>query len=111
MGRRNLALVGTHRDYHADMVDGRMGANPSTVTDCASPEDAATSYFRSVFENSFGLVRSAVVAVWPASGDRTRPLVYDMEATLTPCRAADAEPGEFDVAILARARLHPNAAS
>lgn len=46
MGKRNLAIVGTHQDYFADMYDERMGENPSVVFGCASPEDAATSYFR-----------------------------------------------------------------
>jgi hypothetical protein len=104
-GRRNLAVVGKHRDYHADMLDGRTGHDPSTVTGCASAEDAATSYFRNVFENSGGLVRSAVVAVWPVSGEPLSRKVFELAARLTPCTAPDAEPGERDVAIEARERL------
>lgn len=102
MGRRNLASVGTHRTYHADIFDDRTGDNPSTVTDCASAEDAATSYFRDVFANSGGIVRSGVVAVWPASEDPVRRRVFETSARLTPCTATDAEPGEFDVTISAR---------
>jgi hypothetical protein len=83
------------------MLDERTGVEPSTVSDCASPEDAATSYFRDVFENSRGIVRSAVVAVWPASEDGTRRWIYDMEAILTPCSAFNADPDEYDVAISA----------
>lgn len=104
MGRRNLASVGTHRSFHADLVDERTGVDPSTATGCASAEDAATSYFRSIFENSGGLVRNAVVVVWPTSGDQTPRTVFDVRATLAPCTATDAEPGEFDVAIEARQR-------
>lgn len=102
MGRRNLASVGTHRTYHADIFDDRTGDSPSTVTGCASAEDAATSYFRDVFSNSGGTVRSAVVAVWPASEDRVGQRVFEMNTRLTPCTATDAEPGEFDVTISAR---------
>ncbi len=104
MGKRNLALVGTHQDFYADMFDGRTGLDPSTVTRCASAEDAATSYFRSVFENSNGLVRAAVVAVWPLSKDQASRTVFDMTATMTPCLGREAEPGEFDVVITATLR-------
>ena len=104
MGKRNLALVGTHQDFYADMFDDRTGLNPSTVTRCASAEDAATSYFRNVFENSNGLFRAAVVAVWPQTKDQASREVFDMTATMTPCLEPDAEPGEFDVIITAMPR-------
>lgn len=97
-------MVGTHQDFYADMLDDRTGLAPSTVTQCASAEDAATSYFRSVFENSDGLVRAAVVAVWPLSKYQVSHEVFDMMATMTPSLGRDAEPGEFDVIITATPR-------
>lgn len=97
MGKRNLAIVGTHQDYFADMYDERMSENPSVVFGCASPEDAATSYFRNVFENSNALVREAVIGVWLASEGPEVAIIFEAYATLTPCMAADAEPGEFDI--------------
>ena len=104
MGKKNLALVGTHQDYYADMFDDRTGLDPSTVTHCASPEDAANSYFRNVFENSNGVIRNAVVAVWPVSDGTDGHDVFDMVATLAPCLEPDAEPGEFDVVFTAKPR-------
>lgn len=102
--RRNLALVGTHRDYLADMLDERTGEDPSTVTGCASAEDAATSYFRDAFENSGGMLRAAVVAVWEPSSGRDGMRTFELEARLAPCTAPDAEPGELDVTIVALER-------
>ncbi len=43
MGKRNLAIVGTHKDFVADIYDETTGRDPSIVTGCASAEDAATS--------------------------------------------------------------------
>lgn len=104
MGKKNLALVGTHQDYFADMFDDRTGLYSSIVTDCASPEDAATSYFRNVLENSNGVIRNAVVAVWPVSDNADAHEVFDIVATLVPCLEPDAEPGDFDVAVTATPR-------
>lgn len=106
MGKRNLALVGTHRDYLADMFDDLTGADPSTVTRCASPEDAATSYFKNVFENSNGLVRHAIVAVWPKSETTDVRQIFIMVATLTPCLEPDADANEFEVVITATPQPH-----
>ena len=47
------------------------------------------------------------MAVWPASGEPATRRIYELEAILTPCTAADAEPGEFDVAIEVRERISP----
>lgn len=99
MGKRNLAVVGTHKDYFADIVDGRTGLEPSIVEGCASAEDATTSYFKSIFENSNARIRSVVVAVWPVGAKREEQLVFDASAAMTPCEAPDAEPGEFEVSI------------
>lgn len=99
MGKRNLAIVGTHRDYFADMHDERMGENPSVVFSCASAEDAATSYFKNVFENSSALVREAVIGVWLATDGAEKAIIFEACATLTPCTAADAKPGEFNVVL------------
>jgi hypothetical protein len=104
LGKRNLGLVGTHEDYFADMVDENAGANPSIVRACASAEDAATSYFRDVFENSNARIRTAIVAVWPVAVGRDKQLVFDASAAVTPCEAADAEPGEVDVSFNVRQR-------
>ncbi|HEY0623958.1 hypothetical protein [Sphingomonas sp.] len=99
MGQRNLAVVGTHKDYFADILDGYTGTEPSIVAGCASPEDAATSYFTNIFENSNARIRSAVVAVWPVASGREDQLVFDASAAMTPCEAPDAEPDEFEVSI------------
>jgi hypothetical protein len=101
MGKRNLALVGTNEDYFADMFDEHTGLDPSIVTQCASAEDAATSYFGNVFRNSNAHVRSAIVAVWPMKESQEQMSVFDMLATMTPCLEPDAEPGEFDVTLTA----------
>jgi len=99
MGKRNLAIVGTHQDYFADMYGERMGENPSVVFGCASEEDAATSYFKNVFESSNALVREAIIGVWLATDGPEKAIIFEACATLTPCTAADAEPGEFDVVL------------
>ncbi|GGD84341.1 hypothetical protein GCM10011515_00110 [Tsuneonella deserti] len=104
MGKRNLAIVGTHEDFFADILDERTGIDPSLVSRCASAEDAATTYFDSMFRNSDGLVRSAVVAVWPVAGGREAQTVFDARAIVTPCTEADAEPGEVEVFLDVRAR-------
>jgi hypothetical protein len=52
MGKRNLAIVGTHEDFCADILDAKTGLDPSIVTHCASAQDAATSYFDSVADAS-----------------------------------------------------------
>lgn len=104
MGKRNLAIVGTHQDYFADMYDERMGENPSVVLGCASEEDAATSYFKTVFEDSNALVREAVIGVWLSTEAPERAIIFDACATLTPCTAADAGPREFDIVLDVRQR-------
>lgn len=104
MGKKNLAIVGTHADFHADIFDEHTGTDPSTVARCASPEDAATSYFRNIFENSNARIRTAVIAVWPVGSDRADMLVFDAEAVLTPCTEPDAEPGEDDIFLVVRQR-------
>ena len=92
-------MVGTHKDYFADILDGHTGTEPSIIAGRASPEDAATSYFTNFFENSNARIRSAVVAVWPGATGRGGELGVDASATMTPCEAPDAEPGEFEVSI------------
>lgn len=104
MDKRNLAVVGTQEDFFADIFDDNTGDDPSVVFGCASPEDAATSYFRDIFENSNARVRSAAIAVWPVSAGRERQSVFDAEAVLTPCEEPDAEPGEFDIFLDVRER-------
>lgn len=105
MGKRNLAIVGTHEDYLADIYDERTGRDPSIVTGCASAEDAATSYFKSIFENSNAMIRVAVVAVWPAALGPERMTVFDAEAVLTPLNEPHAKQGEYDVFLDMRQRL------
>lgn len=104
MGKRNLAIVGTHKDYFADIFDESTGLDPSIVVRCASPEDAATSYFKSIFENSNGLVRTAVIAVWPVDGGQDARTIFNANAFVTPCRERDAEPGEVDIFLDVRLR-------
>jgi len=105
MGKRNLAIVGTHEDFFADIFDERTGRDPSIVTGCASLEDAATSYFKSIFENSNAMIRTAVVAVWPVTLGLECMTVFDAEALLTPCNEPDAEPDDYDVFLDVRQRL------
>ena len=102
MGKANLAFVGTHHDYFADMHDEKMGEDPSIVFGCASPQDAATSYFRNVFENSNARIRKAVVGVWLRSEAPSQARIFEASATITPCAASDAEPEEFDVVLHVR---------
>jgi len=104
MGKRNLAIVGTHQDYFADMYDAKMGADPSTVFGCASDEDAATSFFRNIVENSNFLVREAVIGVWLPSEGPEDARIFDARATATPCKEPDAEPDEFDIVLDVRER-------
>ncbi len=104
MGKRNLAIVGTHKNFFADIYDETTGRDPSIVTGCASAEDAATSYFKSIFENSNAMIRAAAVAVWPAALGPERMTVFDAEAVLTPSKEADAEHGEYDVFLDVRQR-------
>lgn len=105
MGKRNLAIVETHVDFFADIFDENVGADPSHVSRCASPQDAATSYFKDIFENSNGRIRSAAVAVWPVTSPVEHRIVFDADAVLTPCMEPDAEPGEFDVFLDVRERM------
>jgi len=105
MGKRNLAIVGTHVDFFANIFDENVGADPSHVSRCASPQDAATSYFKDIIENSNGRIRSAVVAVWPVTSPVEHRIVFDADAVLTPCMEPDAEPGEFDVFLDVRERM------
>lgn len=104
MGKRNLAIVGTHRDFFADIFDEKLGLDPSIVVRCASAEDAATSYFGDIFKNSNARVRMAVIAVWPVDGHQQDREVFDADAVMTPCQEPDAEPGEWDVFLDVRAR-------
>lgn len=104
MGKRNLAIVGTHKDFFADTFDESMGLDPSIVARCASPEDAATTYFKNMFENSNAHIRTAVIAVWPADGGPEDRTIFDANAVVTPCREPDAEPGEVDVFLDIRLR-------
>jgi hypothetical protein len=104
MGKRNLAIVGRHEDFFADIFDESTGLDPSIVVRCASPEDAATSYFKNLFENSNAHIRTAVIAVWPADGDREDRTLFDANAAVTPSREPDAEPGEVDVFLDVRLR-------
>lgn len=104
MGKRNLATVGRHRDFFADVFDEGTGLDPSIVVRCASPEDAATSYFKNLFENSNAHIRTAVIAVWPADGGREDRTLYDANAVVTPSREPNAEPGEVDVFLDVRLR-------
>jgi hypothetical protein len=104
MGKRNLAIVGTEQNYFADMHDGKMGSDPSTVSDCASPEDAATSYFRNVFENSNARIREAVIGVWLTTEGPEDARIFEASATMTPCTEPDAEAGEFDIILDVRER-------
>ncbi|GEM_PF-1852400 len=99
MGKRNLSIVGTEKDYFADIHDGKMGSDPSIVSGCASPEDAATSYFRNVFENSNGRIREAVIGVWLTSEGPKQARIFDASATMTPCTEPDAEDDEFDIVL------------
>ncbi len=104
MGKRNLAIVGTRKDYFADMHDEKMGEDPSTVFGCATPEDAATSYFKDVFENSNARIREAVIGVWLTSEGPDKARIFQACATMTPCTASDAEPDEFDIVLDVRQR-------
>lgn len=104
MGKRNIAIVGRHEDFFADIFDESTGLAPSIVVHCASPEDAATSYFRNMFENSNTHIRTAVIAVWPADGSQEERTIFDANAVVTPCREPDAEPGEVDVFLDVRLR-------
>ena len=97
MGKRNLAIVGTHEDLFAYIFDKSTGLDPAIVVRCASPEDAATSYFKNMFENSNAHIRTAVIAVWPANGGWGDRTIFDANAVVTPCQEPDAEPGEVDV--------------
>lgn len=104
MGKLNLAIVGTREDFFADIFDESTGLNPSIVVRCASPEDAATSYFKSMFENSNAHIRTAVIAVWPADGSREDRTIFDANAVVTPCQESNAEPEEVDVLLDVRLR-------
>jgi len=104
MGKRNLAIVGTQQDYFADIHDDKMGLDPSTVFSCASPEDAAASYFRNIFENSNALIRKAVIGVWLTSDGPKDARIFDASATMTPCTEPDAEANEFDIVLDVRER-------
>ena len=104
MGRRNLAIVGTHEDFFADILDEKTGIDPSIVSHCASPEDAATSYFKDIFQNSNGRIRSAVVAVWPVIAGQNQLTIFDTCAVVTPCIEPDAEAGEYDIFLDVRKR-------
>lgn len=102
MGKRNLTIVGTHQDYFADMLDDKMGEDPSTISGCASPQDAATSYFRNVFENSNAHIRKAFIGVWLTSERPNQARIFEASAMMTPCAASVAEPEEFDVVLHVR---------
>jgi len=104
MDKRNMAIVGTHDDFFADIFDESTGLDPSIVARCASPEDAATSYFKNMFENSNAYIRTAVIAVWPADGGREDWMIFDANAVVTPCQKPDAESGEVDVFLDVRLR-------
>ncbi len=104
MGKRNLAIVGTHEDFYADIFDEKTGTDPSIVFHCASPEDAATSYFNNLFQNSGGLVRTAVVAVWPVAIGPEKLIIFDACAVVTPCMEREAEQDEYDIFLDVRAR-------
>lgn len=104
MGKRNLAIVGKHEDFFADIFDESTGLDPSIVVHCASPEDAATSYFRNMFENSNAHIRTAVIAVWPAEGGQEGRTIFDANAVATSCQESDAELGEVDVFLDVRPR-------
>jgi hypothetical protein len=93
MGIRNLAIVGTHRDYAADVYDESWGSDPSTVTDCASPWDAAVCYFKSMFENSAGIIRRQSIVVWPVDEDRSSAKIFEAWAEVGPSD----ELGEYEV--------------
>lgn len=97
MGIRNLALVGTHEDYAADIYDDGSGSCYSTVTGCASAEDAARSYFNNIFENSNALIREARIVVWPLKSGREAATIYDAKAHMQPCNGPDAESGDYDI--------------
>jgi hypothetical protein len=105
MGKRNLAIVGTHQDFFADVYDQDTGLDPSRVIQCASPEDAATSYFDNIFKNSGGLIRSATIAVWPVAQEQKQITIFEAVAELTPCLEPDAGPDEYDVFLDVRERL------
>lgn len=105
MGKRNLAIAGTQEDFFADILDNNTGDDPSIVAGCASPEDAATSYFKNIFENSNGRVRSAVIAVWTVAAGREKQSVFEARAVMTPCEEPDAELGDFDVFLDVSERL------
>ncbi len=104
MGKRNLAIVGTQEDFYADIFDEKTGIDPSIVFHCASPQDAATSYFNSIFQNSNGLIRTAVVAVWPVAAGPEKLTIFDACAVVTPCAEPDAEPDEYDIFLDVRER-------
>ena len=104
MGKRNLAIAGTHEDFFADIFDGSTDLDPSIVVRCASLEDAATSYFRDMFENSNAHIWKAVIAVWPADGSWEDRTLFDANAGVTPCQEPDAEPGDVDVSLDVRLR-------
>lgn len=104
MGKRNLAIVGTHRDYFADMYDEKMGEDPSIVSGCASPQDAATSYFRNIFENSNARICEAVIGIWLRSEGTNQARIFEASATMTPCAVSGNEPDEFDIVLHVRQR-------
>lgn len=104
MGKKNLAIVGTHQDFYADILDQKTGLNPSLVSQCASPEDAATSYFKNIFQNSNGLIRTAVIAVWPVAAAREAPTIFDAFAKVTPYTEPDAELHEYNIFLDIRER-------
>lgn len=97
MGKRNLAVVGTQENYFAEIFDEKVGSDPSLISDCASPEDAATTYFSDIFRNSNGFMRSAAIAVWQGSWSTEKMMIFDADALMTPCTEPDAEPGEHDI--------------
>ncbi|CAN5494042.1 hypothetical protein BH10PSE12_BH10PSE12_07590 [soil metagenome] len=97
MGKRSLAIVGTQENYFAEIYDANVGSDPSLVSDCASPEDAATTYFSDIVQNSNGLMRSAAIAVWQGAWSPEKMMIFDAAALMTPCTEPDAEPGEHDI--------------
>lgn len=104
MGRKNIAVIGTHVDYFVDMYDDKMGKDPSVVRCCASAEDAATSYFRSVFENSNAVVRNAIIGVWLTTQGSENAFIFDATAILKPYKIGGGAGQEFDVVLDVRQR-------
>lgn len=64
---------------------------------------------KNAFQRSTVLVLGAIIGIWLATARPEKALSFDARATVGPCPAADAEPGEFDIVLEVR-QLSVNAA-